>query len=367
MSAIRTFVRREPVLLTALLAALITSFFVLPDRAYLSYFDVRTLALLYCLMVVVAGLRQAGLFAHLAHTLCEKVSSVRMIGLILVLLCFFSSMVITNDVALLTFVPFAVVVLGMADRQKELMLVVVLQTVAANLGSMLTPVGNPQNLFLYSHYDLDMGVFLQTTFPIWLTSLGLVGLGCLVLPAGRLQPFLGQSPELDTKQLALHTALFLLCLLVVLRVVTWSVMLCALVLTLLILDRKLLLKADFMLLLTFAAFFVFSGNLARIPAIDELLRQMLRGREYSVSLLASQVISNVPAALLLSGFTANARALLLGVNIGGLGTPIASLASLISLKLYSHSEHAHTGRYLWLFTLVNVILLAILSAARSLL
>ena len=151
------------------------------------------------------------------------------------------------------------------------------------------------------------------------------------------------------------------------RVVTWPVMLGVLVVVLLVLDRKLLLKADFMLLLTFAAFFVFSGNLARIPAIDELLRQILRGREYSVSLLASQVISNVPAALLLSGFTANARALLLGVNIGGLGTPIASLASLISLKLYSHSEHAHTGRYLWLFTLVNVILLAILSAARSLL
>ncbi len=367
MAAIRSFVRREPVLLIAVLAALISCVFVPPDAAYLDYMDFRTLALLFCLMTVVAGLRQAGLFSRLAHRLCENEKSVRMIGLVLVLLCFFSSMLITNDVALLTFVPFAVVVLGMADHKKELIHIVVLQTVAANLGSMLTPVGNPQNLYLYSCYNLSFGAFLHATLPFWLLSLVLVSVACLALSPAPLSLHLGEAPDFDARALRLYLALFLVCLLVVLRVLTWPVMLGVVVLLLLIFDRKILLEADFMLLLTFVAFFIFSGNLARIEAVDALLRRLLEGRVYLTSLLASQVISNVPAALLLSGFTRDARSLLLGVDIGGLGTPIASLASLISMKLYAHSDHAHTGRYLAEFTLVNLALLLLLSAAQQVL
>ena len=367
MAHIRTFLKREPVLLIAALAALLSCFFVPPDRAYLGYLDWRTLALLYCLMTVVAGLRRAGFFALLSHILCEKVGSVRLLGLTLVLLCFFSSLLITNDVALLTFVPFAVVVLGMADRKKDLILVVVLQTVAANLGSMLTPVGNPQNLYLYSHYDLSFLDFLRITGPVWLLSLLLCALGCLLLPGEKLQVFLGEKPLLNRRRLLLYALLFLLCLLVVLRVLSWPVMLLTVTAALLIFDRKNLTQADFLLLLTFVAFFVFSGNLARVGAVDRLLRRLLQGREFALSLLASQVISNVPAALLLSGFTERARALILGVNIGGLGTPIASLASLISMKLYSHSDHAHTGRYLLVFSAVNVLLLALLALAQMLL
>ena len=366
MSTIRSFVRREPVLLIAALAALVSCFFVPPDGEYLSYIDWRTLALLYCLMTVVAGLRRAGLFAHLAHALCEKVGSVRSIGLILVLLSFFSAMLITNDVALLTFVPFAVVVLGLADCKKELVHIVVLQTAAANLGSMLTPVGNPQNLYLYSYYDLSVGDFIAATFPIWLLSLALLAGACFLLPGAKLRFFLGEEPGLDRRSVALYLALFAVCLLTVLRVLSWPLMLAAVAAVLLVYDRKILVKADFMLLLTFVAFFVFSGNLARLPAVDALLRRLLVGREYLVSLLASQVVSNVPAALLLSGFTDAARELLLGVNVGGLGTPIASLASLISLKLYAHAEHARTGAYLLEFTLVNLLLLLLLSAARLL-
>ena len=255
----------------------------------------------------------------LAHRLCARAGSVRRLGLMLVLLCFFSAMLITNDVALLTFVPFAVVVLGMAHQEKELIWVVVLQTVAANLGSVLTPVGNPQNLYLYSRYGLRMGDFLAATGPLWL-----------------------------------------LCLLAVLRLLDWPWMLGILVLVLLVLDRRRLRKADFLLLLTFVCFFVFSGNLARIGAVEALLRRLLAGRELLTAALTSQVISNVPAALLLSGFTEAGRELLLGVNIGGLGTPVASLASLISLKLYSHSEHASSDKFLALFSLVNFGLLALL-------
>lgn len=367
MAAIRSFVRREPVLLVAAFAALISCFFVPVDSAYLGYMDFRTLSLLYCLMAVVAGLRKAGLFAHLAHRLCRSVKSVRAIGVLLVLLCFFSAMLITNDVALLTFVPFAVVVLGMADRRKELIHIVVLQTVAANLGSMLTPVGNPQNLYLYSYYDLSFGTFVRTTFPLWGISLVLLVLSCLILSPAPLSIYLGEEPGLDRKALWLYLALFSVCLLVVLRFISWAVMLAVIIIVLLALDRKILLQPDFMLLLTFVALFIFSGNLARLEPVDALLRRLLEGRVYLTSLLASQIISNVPAALLLSGFTEDARSLLLGVNVGGLGTPIASLASLISMKLYAHSDHAHTGRYLAEFSIVNLVLLLALSFLYKLL
>lgn len=365
MSTIQTFIKREPVLIIAVLAALVSCFFVPPDSAYLTYLDGRTLALLYCLMTVVAGLRQAGLFSHLAHTLCERVRSLRVMGILLVLLCFFSAMLITNDVALLTFVPFAVVVMGMTDRKKDLIYIVVLQTVAANLGSILTPVGNPQNLYLYSYYDIRFFDFLRMTFPVWMLSLIMVTALCFVLSGENLHIYLGEEPGIEKCSLCLYLVLFLVCLLVVLRILIWPIMLVIVVAVCLIMDRKILLKADFLLLLTFVAFFVFSGNLARIPSVNGLLRKLLSGREYLVSLLASQVISNVPAALLLSGFTEQTRDLLLGVNIGGLGTPIASLASLISMKLYAHSEHAHPGRYLVVFTLINVILLFALSFFNS--
>ncbi len=360
MSRVRDFVKQELTLCIAFLAALVSCFFVPPDGAYWGYIDFRTLALLYCLMVVVAGLRHAGAFTVLAHRLCERAGSVRRLGLMLVLLCFFSAMLITNDVALLTFVPFAVVVLGMAHQEKELIWVVVLQTVAANLGSVLTPVGNPQNLYLYSRYGLGMGDFLSATLPLWLLSLLAVLLLSLRLPKARVEVFLGEAPCLDKKGLGLYLALFLLCLLAVLRLLDWPWMLGILVLALLVLDRRRLRKADFLLLLTFVCFFVFSGNLARIGAVEALLRRLLAGRELLVGALTSQVISNVPAALLLSRFTEAGRELLLGVNIGGLGTPVASLASLISLKLYFHSEHASSGRFLGLFSLVNFGLLVLL-------
>ena len=367
MKKVLDFARREPILLIAAAAALVSCCFVPPDAAYLGYIDCRTLALLYALMLVVAGMRDAGAFARLAHAACARAKNTRAMGVLLVALSFFSSMLITNDVALLTFVPFAVVLLGMTGRQGDLIRVVVLQTAAANLGSMLTPVGNPQNLYLYSYYDLSAGAFFRITAPVWGLSLALVLALCLLLPNEKLDVFLGEEPELDKKKLWLYLALFAVCLLAVFRVIGWPVMLAVVVSALLLFERRRLLDADFLLLLTFVAFFIFAGNLARLETVERLVRAALDGREYVTTLLASQIISNVPAALLLAGFTDNARELLLGVDIGGLGTPIASLASLISLKLYSRTRNARTGRYLAEFTLVNVLLLLLLSAARRIL
>lgn len=365
MNTIRSFLKREPVFTISALAALVSCFFVPPDAGYLSYIDFRTLALLYALMTVVAGLQKAGIFAAFAQALGARARNTRSVGMILVCLCFFCSMLITNDVALLTFVPFAVIVLSLAGRRDALLRIVVLQTVAANLGSMLTPIGNPQNLYLYSYYHFSFAGFLAVTAPVWALSLCLLFCACFSLPASSIKELPKEHPAMNYRLFCIYLLLFCVCLLTVLRLLPWPVMLLAVLAVVLLFDKKNLVSADFVLLLTFVAFFLFAGNLARIPAVDRLLKALLSGREYITSLLASQVISNVPAALLLSGFTENAKALLLGVNIGGLGTPIASLASLISLKLYSQTENARTGRFLLEFTVVNLLLLAILSVFQA--
>ena len=361
MVKLKEFMKREATLCAAFAAAALSCFFVPPQAGYASYFDLRTLALLYCLMVVVAGLCQAGLFNWMAHSLCLKAGDSRTMGLILVALSFFSSMFITNDVALLTFVPFALIVLGLARCERELIIVIVLQTVAANLGSMLTPVGNPQNLYLHSYYTISNANFLATTLPVWLASLVSLLLLCFAVPKHPINYELGESPLLQRRELPLYALLFAICLLVIFRVLAWYYMLAIILTTLALHDRRMLVKADFMLLLTFVCFFIFAGNLAHIESIDTLLRKLLAGRVYLIGLLTSQAISNVPAALLLSGFTKDAHALLLGVDIGGLGTPIASLASLISLKLYASSPNSHTLRFLGVFSLVNIFLLVALS------
>ena len=226
-------------------------------------------------------------------------------------------------------------------------------------------MGNPQNLYLYSHYNMSMGAFLGTTAPIWALSAVIIGLLCLTLPKEPLEVFLGEKPLLYKGEMWVYLGLFCVCLLTVVRVLDWYIMLAILVAVLLIYRRRMLLSADFYLLLTFVCFFVFSGNLGRIPAVDTFLRGILNGHELLVGAGASQVISNVPAAILLSGFTENGKDLLLGTDIGGLGTPIASLASLIAMKLYSHADGADTGKFMKLFLVINFGLLAVLLAVAQ--
>lgn len=361
MAKIKNFIKQEKILSIAFIAAIISSVFVLPDRKYLSYIDVRTLALLYCLMVVVGGIRKAGTFSRLAHVLCIKATNTRLLSLILIALSFFSALFITNDVALLTFVPFSVAVLGMAGHEDKLIKVVVLQTVAANLGSMLTPVGNPQNIYIQSFYNFSSFDFIKITFPVWIVSLLLILILIFTIPNSKLDIYLGEKPILRLPKLLVYGLLFIICLLAVLRLIQWYIMMIIVVSVIFFYDRKTLTDADFMLLLTFVCFFVFSGNLARIDYVNTTLQKIITNREYVIGLITSQVISNVPAALLLSSFTDNGKALLLGVNIGGLGTPIASLASLISIKLYSYSNHSDIKQFIKYFSIINILLLAILS------
>lgn len=362
--------RAEAVLCISLAAALLSALFVPPDAAYLSYIDLRVLCLLFALMAVVQGFVRCGLFRLLAERLLSGERTLRALCLLLVLLPFFVSMLVTNDVALIALVPFTFFLLRQAEAEALGVRVCVLQTVAANLGSMATPIGNPQNLYLYARYALTAGQFFGVVLPLALVSLVALALTAVLSapPRGRVHVTFEQPARIaDARRLAAYLALFLLCLAAVFRLVHYAIAAAAALLLLLLLDRPLLRRIDYGLLLTFCCFFVFSGNLGRIPAVRALLESLLARSTLLCAAAASQCISNVPAAILLSGFTGDWQGLLAGVNIGGLGTPVASLASLISLRLYLKEPGARARRFLSVFTLVNVAGLALLLGVAALL
>ena len=330
--------------------------------------DWRVISLLFCLMAVVAGLQDCGVFAVLAQRLLAGEKRLRFVTLVLVLLPFFTSMLVTNDVALITFVPFSILVLGLIGRTERLAYVVVLQTIAANLGSMATPVGNPQNLYLYATYELTPGQFFTAVLPLVLASLaGLTAAAVWGRPESIRVAFPQPVRVRRPGRLGLMCLLFVLCLLCVCRLLPYPALVAVVLSALVIFGRDLFRRLDYALLLTFVCFFLFAGNVGANPAVREVLTAVLARNTALASGIASQVISNVPAAVLLSGFTADWRGLLIGVNVGGLGTPIASLASLISLKAYLRSAGARPGRYLAVFLLANGIALAVLCACAWLL
>ena len=363
-SKVREILQKEKVLVIAAIAAVVSMFFVPPTMAYIDYIDVRVLCLLFSLMAVVAGFQSCHVFEALAQKMLAGEKKLRTIGWVLVALPFFTSMVITNDVALITFVPFTMLVLKMVGAEKEAALIVVLQTVAANLGSMATPFGNPQNLYLYANYNMTGSEFFGTVLPLMLVSLvALWFCGYMVSGHGIQVNFSGKACIHNKVKLGVYVVLFILCLLAVLRIAPYWAVTAMVAIALLVLDRKLLLKVDYALLLTFICFFIFAGNMGEISAMQNFLAGIMEKNTLLTAALSSQVISNVPAAVLLSEFTENGRALLAGVNIGGLGTPIASLASLISLKLYSAeagTATGGTGRYMKLFMIFNVVGLILL-------
>ena len=364
------FFKQETVLCVAFALAIASMFFVHPDKEYIDYVDFRTLAILFCLMSVMAGLQKSGVFQYVAQALLSRIHKAWQLMLVLVLLCFFSSMLVTNDVALITFVPFTLVVLNMIGpeiKSRLLIPIVVLQTVAANLGSMLTPIGNPQNLYLYGKAGLSMGAFVLLMLPY--TAVALVVTVIWSLAQSRVcsetvQVSFDKKAKLagNRVQLVIYGILLVFDLLTVARVIPYGVTLGVTLFALLVTDRSIFGCVDYSLLLTFVGFFLFIGNIGRFPAFSRMLQQVVSGHEILAGVAASQVISNVPAALLLSGFTENLSLLIIGVNLGGLGTLIASMASLISYKLIVKEENQVKGAYFWYFTAANACFLVILLA-----
>lgn len=368
MNILKNLIKNETVFCVSFFLAVLSAFFVHPDAAYLTYPDYRTLALLFCLMIIVAGLQSLGIFSMLSQFLLKKVHGIRSLSLVMVLLCSFSSMVITNDVTLITFVPFTILIFRMGGQVRRVLKLIVLETIAANLGSMATPIGNPQNLYLYSVSDLTTAEFAWATLPY--AGLSLLLLTAVII-AAKDEPLLeivvtepAESPKAGLLRSAIpFFALLILCLLVVFRLLPYQPVLICVMAAVLLLKRKLYLSVDYFLLLTFLCFFVFIGNMKRIPEINALLVSAVQGRELLVGILASQIISNVPAAILLSGFSSDFSSLLTGVNLGGLGTLIASLASLISFKFFSREYPDRKGAFLKEFTIWNLVFLAVLTAA----
>ena len=369
MKKMIAFLKKETVLCIAFLLAVVSAFIVPVDAQYIEYMDFRVLVLLFTLMTVMSGLQSLGIFEKLSYALLKYVKSTRSLTILLVSLCFFLAMLITNDVALITFVPFTILILEKADHQKSLIPILVLETIAANLGSMLTPIGNPQNLYLYGLSGLNITEFLLHMALSTVLSFVLLIICTLFLKKETIS-LIETADTLENKKpllTAYYFVLFLLCLMTVAYLIPYPVLLLVSIPVLLVWDRNTLTKVDYSLLLTFISFFVFIGNMQRIPAVAEMISSFVKGKELITAFLASQIISNVPAAMLLSGFTDNYKDLLLGVNIGGLGSLIASLASLISFKYFANyvanlpKETGITkGKYLVHFTYMNLLFAACL-------
>lgn len=410
----REIVRKDPVLVVAIVLAIISCAAVPPDAAYAEYVDLRTIGMLFSLMTIMAGLSRLGVFRIACRHLLSAVRGPRRLALALTLLAFFSSMLITNDVALVTFVPFALLALRTLDSPRHACFTVVMMTIAANLGSMLTPIGNPQNLYLYSASHMRIGEFVLLMLPYAVAALVLL-VGAIAFfgripehakgtaargvgadsPASSSEDGSADSPATcgeadnaasatdanETPQLASEAddpapsplralpwaALFVLALLSVAHILPYQAIVAATIAAALVADRRALLHVDYALLFTFIAFFVFVGNVGRIEMVSTALAQLIDGHELAVAVIASQVLSNVPAAILLSGFTSNFAALIVGTNLGGLGTLIASMASLISYKQVALVLPREKGRYFMLFTVWNIAFLAVLAVLAAVL
>lgn len=371
MKKIIDFLKNDIVLSIAIMLAIVSVFFVRPSEEYLSYIDYRVLVLLFALMLVVGGFKGLGVFRIMGEKLCCNVKSLRSLVFVLVSLCFFSSMLITNDVALITFVPFTISVFVMIACEERLIPVIVIETIAANLGSMLTPIGNPQNLLLFSAGNMTVGEFVLHMLPITAISFGLI-IGCvLVLKNQEISVKISTKEEngsvIRQKEFWIYVFLFLVCMGNVFHLYSYWIVAVVVVAVVFVMNKKLFAEADYALLLTFTGFFVFIGNMKQIEMINQWIMDIITGNELLIGVLSSQIISNVPAAMLLSGFTTDFKELLYGVNIGGLGTLIASMASLISYRFYGKAYPEQKKEYFKQFTIYNVILLVIIFALTMIL
>lgn len=358
MKKVIHFLKTETVLVVAWILAIVSMFIITPSKEYIAYIDFKTLGLLLSLMFVTAGLQECHVFEKIGDALLERAKGLKGLKVVLVFLCFFGAMLVTNDVALITFVPFTMYVLKKANCTEYIGFVVILQTIAANIGSMLTPFGNPQNLYLFSESGMSAGDFFKTTIPYVVLSAVMLLVCCLFgkKEGSNESGDLGEV-TMNKGKTIIYAILFVVCIATVFGVLPYYITLVIVLVAALIMDRNLFTKVDYSLILTFVGFFIFIGNMGKMDVVSTFLSNVVSGREILVSILSSQVISNVPAALLLSGFTNKYELLLVGLNIGGLGTLIASMANLISYKIYAKEYPQEKGKYIGKFTIVCVAFL----------
>lgn len=355
------FLKKNIVMFIALLAAILTSFFVPIDKEYIDYFDFKTLTCLFCVLAVVCALKNIRFFYALAHKIVELFKNSRMAILTLVYITFIGSMLIANDMALLTFLPLGYIVLLATGKEKYMAFTFIMQNIAANLGGMLTPFGNPQNLYLYSKFKIPTLEFMGIMALPFVLSILLITICCFVFVKKEELVVPEEKIILPKARTIIYLLLFIFSIIIVFRVIPYWTGLIVIPIVLLFMDKDALKQVDYPLLLTFVFFFVFSGNMSRIDGVRNLFHKLLEKNTLLFSILSCQVISNVPSAILLSQFTTNYKALLIGVNIGGVGTLISSLASLITFREYVHHYHHKTKYYIGMFSLFNFAFLIILT------
>lgn len=359
-SGIGRFIKKNTVMCIALLAAIITSFIVPIDKQYIGYFDYKTLTCLFCVLAVVCALKNINFFYMLARKVVQLFKNARMSVLALVYITFIGSMLIANDMALLTFLPLGYFVLTTTKKEKYMAFTFIMQNIAANLGGMLTPFGNPQNLYLYSKFNIPNLEFMRIMSLPFVLSILLITLCCVIFVKPESLELPDGKVVLNPKRVLLYLALFALSIAIVFRGIPYWIGLIIIPPVLFSADRKALKMVDYGLLFTFVFFFVFAGNMARIDAIRHSFSSLLEKSTLLMSVLSCQFISNVPSAILLSQFTGNYADLLVGVNIGGVGTLIASLASLITFREYVKNNPERTGYYVKMFSAFNFAFLIIL-------
>ena len=362
LKAIGDFLSKNVVMVVAFAAALITSFIIPPDAAYIDYFDFKTLTCLFCVLAVVCSLKNIRFFYILAQKIVTCFKNARLSILALVYITFIGSMLIANDMALLTFLPLGYFVLGTTGKTKYMAFTFIMQNIAANLGGMLTPFGNPQNLYLYSKFSIPTGEFMSIMAIPFGLAVVLITVCCLIFVKSEPMEVKDSTTKLPPARTTLYLLLFFYAIAIVFRGIPYWTGLIVIPAVLVFADRKALKMVDYPLLLTFVFFFIFSGNMARIPLIRQVFSSLLEKSTLLFSTLSCQVISNVPSAILLSQFTDNYRDLLLGVNIGGVGTLISSLASLITFREYASHEPGKQKYYILLFSAFNFAFLIILTA-----
>ena len=360
MKRIIRFAKRNTVFVIAIFAMIVTMFFVPVDKEYLSYFDFKTLTCLFCVLAVVCALKNINFFYVLAKTIVKRFGNLQMCIIALVYITFIGSMLIANDMALLTFLPLGFFVLDTTDKKKYMAFTFIMQNIAANLGGMLTPFGNPQNLYLYTKFNIPTSEFTKIMLLPFVVSIVMITACCIIFVKPEKLEIFDSGDSIEPKKAVLYLVLFALSIAIVFRGIPYLIGLVIIPAVLFFTDKKALRMVDYPLLGTFAAFFVFSSNMARIEPVKQLLSGLLDKNTLIFSTLSCQFISNVPSAILLSQFTENYKELLVGVNIGGTGTFIASLASLITLREYMLRDFDGVKRYSKMFCAFNFGFLAVL-------
>ena len=358
MTKVFKFIKKNVVLTVAFIAALLTSIIVKPDKEYIGYFDFKTLVCLFCVLSVVCALKNINFFYILAQKIVHRFRTTRACIIALVYITFIGSMLIANDMALLTFLPLGYYVLSSTDKGNYMSFTFIMQNIAANLGGMLTPFGNPQNLFLYTKFNIPTWEFVKIMFLPFIISITVITICCMFVEN---DPLKIENTSLNTSKTrtVIYLLLFAFSIAIVFRTIPYMLGLIVIP-TLLILDKKALKMVDYPLLLTFVFFFIFAGNMSRIDVVRDVFSYLLDKNTLIFSVLSCQVISNVPSAILLSQFTENYPDLLIGVNIGGVGTLIASLASLITFREYVKHNTGKTLNYIGKFSVYNFAFLIIL-------